>query len=228
MTDPLDFSSFEEEASAPRPAAANVKLRFFIEPVESKAKSLEAGRPIYDNIEMVSIINPGSRDEFIKKVDDSVKAKYGLQYERWKKTQEQPTDGTPLELVPFLNPGQIREYRAININSLEHLAQLSDAMVQKIGMGGAETVRKAKAYLESAKGSAETQRLTARILELERENARLKENIIQVNARYEAAMQGLPAPITNGLVPSGQVAPGSIDMHALAAMVAQQLKGQMQ
>lgn len=226
--DPLDFSSLEEQLIAPKPAALNVRLRFFIEPTQNKAKSEAAGRPIFDNVEMISIINPGSKDEFIKKVDASVREKFGPQYEHWKKTQEQPTDGTPLDMVPFLNPAQVRELQALNVNSLEHLSQLSDAMVQKIGLGGVELRKKAQAYLASAKDSAETQRLAARILELERENARLKENIIQVNARYEAAVQGLPAPITNGLVPGGQVMPGSIDMNALAALVAQQLKGAQQ
>lgn len=225
MNDPLDFSHFEQQA-AQQTQRTNLNLRFHMEAVENKGRSLEAGRPIYDQIEMVGINVPGSKDEVVKKVNDDVKAKFGQQYTHWKRTQEQPVDGTLLSMVPWLNLAQVKEMQAINIHTLEQLASLSDTAVQKIGMGGVELRKKALAYMASAQGNADLQRLHDRIAELERENTRLKESIVQVNARYESAMQGLPMPQSNGVVPGNQA--GAIDMNALAALVAAQLKGTAQ
>ena len=85
MTDPLDFTEFEAQAQQPK--RTNLNLRFSLEPVQNAAKSAEAGRPIYDMIEMVAINVPGSKDEVVKKVNDEVKAKFGPQYLRWKQTR---------------------------------------------------------------------------------------------------------------------------------------------
>jgi hypothetical protein len=188
ITDPLDFSSFEQAALQQRPPGPI--LRFFIEPIENKSKSAEAGRPIYDNVEMISIINPGSKDEFIKKVDANAKSRFGPQYEHWKKTQEQPCEGTPLDMVPFLNPGQVRELKALNVPTLEHLANLHDGAIQKIGMGGMELKRKAEAYLKAAGDHAATSRLAAENESLKADIAAMKSQIAQVNQRYEAVMAG--------------------------------------
>ena len=76
MSDPLDFSAYEQMLNSRPPTVSNVRLRFFHDAIENKAKSAEAGRPIYDQVEMVSLINPGSRDELIKKVDDRIRSQY--------------------------------------------------------------------------------------------------------------------------------------------------------
>lgn len=220
VADPLDFTEFEDQfaqQAQQRAQRTNLNLRFFIEPVQNQAKTLEAGRPIYDQVEMVAINVPGSKDEVVKKVNDDVKAKFGPQYARWKQTQEQPVDGTPLSMVPWLNAAQVREMQAINIKTLEQLASLSDTAVQKIGMGGQELRRKAQEYMKSAAGNADTQKLTERLAFLEAENKRLKDAVTQVNARYEALLsgQGAPAPAANG-----------VDIAALIqAEIAKQLKG---
>ena len=199
MHDPLDFSHFEttalQQARPPGPI-----LRFFIEAVENKFKSAEAGRPIYDNVEMISIINPGSKDEFIKKVDAAARQRFGPQYEHWKRTQEQPAEGTPLEMVPFLNPAQVREFKALNIPTLEHLANLHDGPIQKIGMGGLELVRKAQAYLKAAGDNSVVTKLAAENQRLKGEIETLKTQIAQVNARYENLLAGsVPAPLAPDL-----------------------------
>jgi hypothetical protein len=190
--DPLDFSSFEQQALQQREPGPI--LRFFIEARENRFKSMEAGRPIYDNVEMISIINPGSKDEFIKEVDDSARQRFGRQYEHWKRTQEQPAEGTPLEMVPFLNPGQVKELRAINIPTLEHLAHLTDTAVQKIGMGGVELVRKAQAYLKAAGDNSVVTKLVAENQRLKSEVDALKAQIAQVNQRYESVLAGASQP----------------------------------
>jgi hypothetical protein len=219
MTDPLDFSHFEEqfEQQAQVRQRTNLNLRFFVEPVQNQGKTLEVGRPIYDNVEMVGINVPGSKDEVVKKVNDEIKAKFGAQYDRWKRTQEQPVDGTPLSMVPWLNPAQIRELQALNIMTLEQLGSLSDTSVQKIGMGGLKLREKAQTYMKSGTDSAETQRLIARNVFLEAETKRMQEQLTAANNRYEALLQGGITPAHNG-----------VDIAAITAAVMAAMKGQAQ
>jgi hypothetical protein len=219
MTDPLDFSHFEEqfEQQAQVRQRTNLNLRFFVEPVQNQGKTLEVGRPIYDNVEMVGINVPGSKDEVVKKVNDEIKAKFGPQYDRWKRTQEQPVDGTPLSMVPWLNPAQIRELQALNIMTLEQLGSLSDTSVQKIGMGGLKLREKAQTYMKSGTDSAETQRLVARNVFLEAETKRMQEQLTAANNRYEALLQGGITPAHNG-----------VDIAAITAAVMAAMKGQAQ
>ncbi len=219
MNDPLDFSQFERAAAQQR--TPGPILRFFIEAVENKFKSAQAGRPIYDNVEMISIINPGSKDEFIKKVDAAAIARFGPQYDSWKRTREQPSEGTPLDMVPFLNPAQVRELKALNIPTLEHLANLHDGAIQKIGMGGLELKRKAEAYVKAAGDNATVTRLAAENERLKGEIDTLKKQFSEISARYENVLAGTAHAV---VVPVSS----STDVKALiAAEVAAQIaKGQ--
>jgi len=228
MSDPLDFSAYEQMLNSRPPTVSNVRLRFFHDAIENKAKSAEAGRPIYDQVEMVSLINPGSRDELIKKVDDRIRSQYSSAYEHWRKTQQQPSDGTPLEMVPFLNVAQVRELRALNVESLEHLAGLSDMLKQRIGMGATELVRKAQAYLTAASNSAGGGKTVAENEELKRRVAFLEQSLLTANQRYEKLLSGVgpsaPAPATPADVVAPPAPPPVIDMQALVQAVAAALK----
>lgn len=209
VLNPEDFSDFEDAFAERQKATvrAGLNLRFFIDPIQNKGRSEKEGRPMYDNIEFVEINVPGSRDTHVKKVDASVIERFGPQYEKWKKTQEQPTDGTPLTMVPFLNPAQIKEFAAININTLEQLAELSDATVQKIGMGGADLRKKAQTYMSAGKDTAEVLGQREEIKRLQLDNQQLKQQIAAVNQRYEALL--------NGGAPPPPSAPQPTDMAAM-------------
>ena len=184
MNDPLNFDSFmpgQQQMSRPN-------LRFFTEAVELPGKSIEEGRAVYVDRDMVAITNPGARDEVVRRAEDKAKQDQYVAwaYDQWKKTKAQPTDGTPLDMVPFLKPSQIKELQHINVMSLENLAGMSDVQAQRAGINGAELVRKAKAYLQSAKDSAIVMKLESQLTDLRRDNDALKEQIRQINARFEA------------------------------------------
>ncbi len=184
--DPTDASFFD----IPQPLSNNVIrpiVRFYIEPVERPGKSLQEGRPIYEDCDMVAIINPGSRDEFVKEVDDKVKRDpwMGSIYARWKATQQQPTDGTPLTMVPFLTPAVIKELQGLNIMSLEHLANAPDTAAQRM-MGMVELRKKAKSYLEAAAGSAVVTRLESELASRDLDLAGKQRQIDDLCKRLEA------------------------------------------
>ncbi len=192
MTDPMSAGFFQmpqTNFNGPKPL-----LRFYTEAVEMTGKSAQEGRPIFENRDMVAIINPGSRDEVVRIAKDKAKQDpYVAQaYKIWKETQEQPSDGTPLEQVPFLNPAQVRELKALNILSLEALADLPDAAKQRF-MGGHDLQRKAKALMQAAKDSAFATKVQSELDAANQQIAFLKDQIAQINARYEAEKQGRAA-----------------------------------
>ena len=120
--------------------------------------------------------------------------------------------------VPWLNVAQVRELQYLNIKTLEQLAGLSDTAIQHIGMGGMEMRKKAIAYIEAGKSSAELTRSVARISELERECARLQDTVTAVNARYEALLkkqqEASAVPVEAPSPPQPPPAP-SVDIAAL-------------
>jgi capsule polysaccharide export protein KpsE/RkpR len=176
------FSGPPPGGRGPRP-----NLRFYTEAVEQSGKSLEAGRPIYMEVDFVAITNPGSRDEFITKAEHKAKQDefVAWAYKKWKATQEQVVDGTPLETVPFLNKAQIMELKALNVHSLESLANLPDTAKQRF-MGSVELSKKAKAYLNSATDTALVTKLQSELDKRDRDMEAMKKQMAEANARFEA------------------------------------------
>ena len=204
--DPLDFTAWEQQAQQRQQQRhiGGLNLRFFTEAVQSKLKSEKEGRPIFDMVDMVEMNVPGSRDTSNKKCSPEVLQKYQIepQYQMWKATQAQPVTGTPLTEVPFLNIAQIKEYNALNVMSLEQLADLSDTAIQKLGMGAMEARRKAQAYMKAAGDSAQIQQVIGENEQLKREVALMRKQITEVNSRYELLLSG-EAPAPAAVKPNG-------------------------
>ncbi len=183
--DPTDSSFFDMPQPMTQGGSRRI-IRFETQPVEMGGKSLEAGRPIYEDRDFVFIVNPGSRDERVaqikeKKNDPEVMAFYA----RWKTTQEQPKDGTPLSMVPFLSPSQIKELQGMNILTLEHLAEIPDTVTQRM-MGMVELRKKAKSYLDAAKDSAVVTRLESELASRDLDLAAKQKQIDDLCKRLEA------------------------------------------
>lgn len=140
-------------------------------PVLNEAKSKEANRPIYEDMEVCRIRMGGDRlqapvfpawaeapggveneDGYI--VQMTYKEKYAEQYRKFKAGEVQTKDGTPIEALTFLTPARIKEFKALNIYTAESLASLEGASLKSLGQGGLEWKTKAKAYLDNAAGSA--------------------------------------------------------------------------
>lgn len=145
--------------------------QFFIEPKEHKAKSLEAGRPIFVDQEYVRIVIAGdSKSSPVHKVNQSHIDRWPDHYRAFKQGHEAPIEGTPLNQWPSISASQAAELKALNIHTVEALAQLPDTGIQRIGMGGRELVKKAVAFLEAAKDTAAAQKYAA-------ENERLRNDV---------------------------------------------------
>lgn len=155
-------------------------VNFFMRAVKNNIKSNEAGRPIYDEKEFVRIIVPGnSRSVFEDIVTNEHRMRFADRYERFKRGVSQSISGTPLEVWPQMTVGMVAELKAMNINTVEELAGLSDANAQRI-MGNFDLRRRAQAFLDAAAGDAANSKMAAELEKRDTEIAALKAQMEQL------------------------------------------------
>lgn len=167
---------------------------FYIGTVKNETKSLEAGRPIFDNQERIRIrwagntknefhapaddrsdrpvVDPATNDKYWRKWKDH--PDFSDAYEAFKKGQEVFTNGTPLGEWPSLDEAKRAELRAINIHTVDQLANLDAAGMKRLGLEGPKLKEKAKAYLDRAAGAAVDERYAAEREEMQRQIDELK------------------------------------------------------
>lgn len=151
--------------------------RFYMGTKEDKAKSKEAGRPIFRDVEMIEIRIAGDNKNVINtKVREQDIERWPAQYQAFKENQEQPLEGTPIKELTILTESKRQELLAINIRTVEALANLSENGIKRLGMGGRELVKKAQAYVKQSEGLAP-------INELVEENGKLREELDAMKAQ---------------------------------------------
>jgi cell division protein ZapA (FtsZ GTPase activity inhibitor) len=162
------------------------------------------GRPIHDRVLVGYIIVPGSRDEVSRIVErhlpDGKVIPDGENPTDWSKRFADhiavfknggaggTLNGTPLKAWGAIDVRLAADLAALQIHTVEDIADLSDGNLSKIGIGARELQAKAKAFLAAAKDTAEVQRLAA---ENERKDARisqLEQQLGDLSAKIEAVM----------------------------------------
>jgi hypothetical protein len=150
---------------APGTKSAGITPFFKSMAFKNEKKSIEAGRPIFEDHEMIEIRFAGSKDTFVARaheyshweVDEETGEQAHLTYaERWPRQyqqflakQQQTKSGTPLDYVPFLTDARRSELRAHNIYTIEALAEIDGQPLKNLGIGGREMKVKAQEYLAS-------------------------------------------------------------------------------
>ena len=182
--------------------------RFYMGLVQNDLKSKEAGRPIFDDIEMLEIKwagntkselhapakdrcdrplrNPENNDRYYVSWKDH--PDFAKAYEAFKAGQGGTIQGTPLSELPFLTEGRRAELRAINIHSAEQLASLTGAQIGKYGFGMGDLCKQAQNYIERAKGTEVDVRH-------EREKDEMRGELAALRAQMDMLLSGTaPAP----------------------------------
>jgi hypothetical protein len=153
-------------------------VEFFMKPVEIPSKSKAAGRPIFEDREMVRIAFPGdSKREHVAPANElhyhsghrrqmTYAERFAATYKAFKDANADQIVGTPLEHLPFLTAARRAEFKASGVKTAEQLAGLPDVTIKKMGMGIREYVTQAQAYLKAAEGSSQVAAMQAQIDEL--------------------------------------------------------------
>jgi len=124
-------------------------VKFFKHAELSHHKSKQSGMPIYDNVDMVSVINPGEKEEVKVVADEFHKRRFPKQWEAYKAGMDQEQSGTPLDHLFPNEPGTILTLKTFHVYTIQQLAAISDTAMGQLPMGRTLS-DKAKAYLSSA------------------------------------------------------------------------------
>lgn len=189
----------------PNQSSGGVFPIFKIRAVQNKPRSLEAGRPIFEDVEWVDIHIAGDNKTVVsKKVTNEHRQRWPEHYAQFKAGNENPIVGTPLEQWPVLSASKVAELKAMNIRTVEDLSALTDSQIQNIGMGGRELVAQASAFIDAAKGNAGLEKLAAENSRLSDEVEMLKKQIQDLGAKpQESPPPVLPARALNAMEKAG-------------------------
>jgi hypothetical protein len=154
-------------------------VEFYMQAKENPRKSKEAGRPIYDDVEMVKIIFPGDNKSahcapanemhYVShhKAQMTYAERFPEHYKVFQAQTEEFVSGTPLQELPSLSAAKRAELIAMNVKTVEQLAGLTNTAAKKCGMGTLDLVSAAKTYLETAQNQTTIQDFQSQIAELE-------------------------------------------------------------
>lgn len=172
----------------------------------NEAKSKEAGRPIFDDVEICELRFAGSKNVFVfpatsfshwdvdETTGEQVRVTYAerfpRQWQQFRSKEQQTKAGTPLDYLPWLTEGKKAEFRALNIFTVEALSVIDGFELKNLGPGGREYKEKALEFLASSNDVARITRMEAEIEELRAKNQILEEDRkVVLNAREKIAAQ---------------------------------------
>jgi hypothetical protein len=186
--------------------------RFFLETVRDDHSSRHHGREIFREEERVEIIMPGNPyTRPIMRVTEEHRQAWPKQYEAFKAGQEIAAEGTPLEAWARVRPKQLHELKALGFRTIEQIAMMDDQAAGRVGTGGQELRRVAKAFLNDAARMVAVERLAA---ENDAKNAEIEDLRLKLHG-LEQTMERIAASKEPAEAP--RVLPSSLDEFAKLA-----------
>lgn len=189
-------------------------VRFERRAIEDKSASLREGRFMSKDVDFALVTPPYSRDVYEEHADTWLKKmrgqaakgripaawyeRYQETYDRWKRGEEMPLNGTAIKGWPVISPAQQKNLVSMNILTVEDLAAVNDEGLRRIGMGAIALRDKAKAWLSQAKDKGP---LTMENASLKTEVSALKTQNEQLQGKLEDALRRLAILEKGGLEP---------------------------
>ena len=156
-------------------------VRFYMDAIQNDDKSSEAGRPIFDDVEMIEKRVRGDRNNVVQRpAKPEDKREFRDAYKAFKEDAQQAISGTPLSQWPPITKSLLEELKYLGFHTVEQLSEASDAVCSK--MAGLQTFKqKARVFIEFSKGnSAPIEQMASRLDELS--------NALEVANRNNAEM----------------------------------------
>lgn len=159
-TDPTDFDNWGQKPNESRFAADNaLHIEFMRKPTMNVSLSKEQGRAVYQDEDFIRIHVPGDKLTVIERpVDEIDERRFADRYAKWKAGQGEAVTGTPINALPGMTQAKVEEYRFFKVLTVEQLAEAQDGLGAKF-MSFHEDKRRAKAFLEVARGNAPLEKM---------------------------------------------------------------------
>ena len=130
---------------------------FYKDVLHDEGKSVDAGRPIYVDTDFMRVHIPGDPTSVVvRPVSEVDKRRFALQWARYLQgmKEEDQLSGTPLKEWPSVTRAQVEELRFFQIRTVEHLAEVGDAVKMKMP-GLTRLSQLARIWLDKANHTAE-------------------------------------------------------------------------
>lgn len=152
----MEFSpqSYAPDGTAIFGNDAQLLVKFYKHPELSTYQSKEQGIPVYNDVIMIEVFQPGEKESIKQLVNEFHKRRFPKQWENFEKGLEQTAVGTPLDHLFPGEPSQILILKSFNIYSIQQLAALNDTGISALPVGGRQLVERAKVYLQTAQTGA--------------------------------------------------------------------------
>lgn len=158
--------------------AVDTSIVIFHDVVRPDGKaSKEHGRPMFKTVVYCNKITPGDKlFNHDQPATEQDKRDHPLAWERYEKKQTQQISGTPLEAWPILTTIQVHELKALNIFTVEQLADLPDQFAQRI-MGYNMLRSKAKAFIDAAKSTVSADQMREQLAQRDKTIAEMQRQL---------------------------------------------------
>ena len=146
-------------AAQSREADKTLAVRFYMMPLHNEVKSIDEGRPIFDDTVFVEIRVRGDRNNIIQRpAREEDKKRFRDAFVAFKDHVKEAESGTPLAQWPIMSMSMVEELKYFGFTTVEHVAQADDSACSR--MNGLTTLRqKARIFMEHAKGGAPVEKL---------------------------------------------------------------------
>ncbi len=159
-------------------------VKFYLQPIVDKEASAEQGRPIYKEVEFISIKAPGSRDGFEGRARERDRQRFPLHYDAFKQRVEMPIEGTPLSEWAGIPRSSVEELAYINVKTVEQLAAIPDSTIQQ-GRGVGSLKQKAADWLAMSKEGATLQEMNKQLAARDKMLDKLQAQIDELQAKLD-------------------------------------------
>ncbi len=166
-----------------RPSPSKLAVLFRRVQEKNNFKSTAQGRPVFEEKIYITKI---PADQFLKIDREATAAdfeEFRAEYDQFIKTGESRVLGTPLDMWHAITETQRAEFKAAGLVTIEQVANMSDAMLQRY-MGGGDLRQKARVFVESGKDAEFVAKIKA---EANAEIEALKAQMAEMKAMLEAA-----------------------------------------
>ena len=187
-----DYST-TQRAFEGRSADDRLMIKFEVFPHPNETKSLEQGRPIYDDREYITIIVPGDKNSIVHRpVWAQDKQRFARQYAAFQQGRSQDVSGTPLTMWGGMTLSQAKEFEYFNVKTVEQLAEMSDGNgVNVQGFNGLK--QRAKDWVERTKSDAPLLQLRAEVEAKANDIQTMQQQLVEQGNRIDQLMKLIPA-----------------------------------
>jgi hypothetical protein len=179
-----------------RGADSRLQVRFYKKSVQQEQESMDAGRPIFKDFDFVHICVAG---DTLTEIDtyalQNHKTRFPVQWANYMNRQganDEEVVGTPVSEWPLVSKSQAEELRAMKFYTVESIANASDQQLQRMGMAAGMSPYsfrdKAKAFLNLATSSAETDKREQEINALKEELAKKDLETVKMKQETDAKL----------------------------------------